>query len=128
MRKILTIVLVSLLLISGSAYAIGSWARYYSINVATATATAVCSKPGYLSTIIIQGDRASTCSYNVYDYATNQTVATTTEFKIIPTMVVTTSEFITVRHLPIIPPAHFYHGLYVTVSSTGEIMLYYEFE
>jgi len=123
MKKILTITLAILLLAAG-VYASG-WTKANVTSVATATGTAVTAKPGYLFEVIIRGDKASTCTFDVYDFATNCEVFTTTEKEMIPTLVITTSEVDWYQPIPFNTPVRFYCGLYHYIASTGEIGVYW---
>ena len=123
MKKILTITM-AILLLAGGVYATG-WTKHSVTSVDTATGTAVTAKPGYLFNVIVRGDKESTCTMNVYDFATNSAFVTTTEIEMIPTIIVTTTEVAWYHTIPLNGPARFYYGLYHTISNTGEIAVYW---
>lgn len=100
--------------------------RYYTMTAVSATATAISNAEGYLSGVVIASDRTTTCTFNVYDFATNNSFSTTTEKKLIPSYVASTTEATGFyKAFPINPPVHYVAGLYATISSTGEMTLYY---
>jgi len=123
MKKIFTITMAILLLAAG-VYASG-WTKHSVTSVAAATSTAVSASPGYLFNVIVRGDKASTCTMNVYDFATNCAFVTTTEIEMVPTIIVTTTEVAWYHTIPLNPPVRFYYGLYHTITSTGEIAVYW---
>lgn len=120
MKKHLAIILSILLLVSSVAYAVEYFARYSDTLTVSANVT---SAGGYLSDVYISTDAATTCTWNLYDSA--GTGATT---EVIPTIVATTTEYLgggRYRHLTFDPPIKFYRGLYASISSTGEMKVYY---
>ena len=123
MKKILTLTLAILLLAAG-VYASG-WCKSNVTSVITATGTAVTASPGYLFEVIVRGDKASTSTFDIYDFATGCEVFTTTEKELIPTLVITTSEVDWYQPIPLNTPVRFYCGIYHYIASTGEIGVYW---
>ena len=118
--KKLTTILILILLFATIAYA--GVSRY---TVATATGS-ITSNEGFLTKVIIRADRASTCTWNLYDFGAVTGGYTTTEKEIIPTIVATTTESTAFYIQMDIPRVPFRDGLYTVISSTGEIAVYYE--
>lgn len=124
MKKTILTIALALVLIAGGVYASG-WCKHSVTSVATATGTAVTAKPGYLFNVIVRGDKASTCTFDVYDFATGCEVFTTTEKELIPTLVITTSEVDWYQPIPFNTPVRFFCGLYHYIASTGEVAVYW---
>jgi hypothetical protein len=123
MKKILTFTLAILLLAAG-VYA-SNWCKHKVTIATSATATAITAQPGYLFNVIAAGDQATTGTINIYDYATNIAAVTTTEIEMIPTVSMTTAEVLWYAQIPLNPPARFYYGLYLVITSTSEVALYW---
>lgn len=119
MKKPTTILLI-LLAIATIAYA---GASRFKIVSATGVIT---SSEGFLTKVIISSDRATTGTWNLYDYGGVSGGFTTTEQELIPTYVVSTSESGGFYHEIDLPRTQFREGLYATISSTGEMAVYYE--
>ncbi len=119
MKKKITATMLILLVIATLAYA---GAARYKVVTATGSITAA---EGFLTKVIIRADRASTTTWDLYDFATNGGY-TTTETEIILTWIATTTEtgaFYVQMDIPRVP---FRDGLYAVISSTGEMAVYYE--
>ena len=120
MKKV-TVIIFLILIMSTLAYA--GYVR--SSGVVTATAS-ITTAEGFLSKVIIRADRASTCTWNLYDFGAVTGGYTTTEKEMIPTIVCTTTEansFYIQMDFPRLP---FRDGLYAVISSTGEMLVAYE--
>ena len=124
MKKKITLILLLILIVATLAYA--RVVRSSGVLAATsATAASITASEGFLHKVIIRSDRTTTCNFNLYDYATNGGY-TTTEIELIPTWTVTTTEtgsFYVQMDIPRVP---FVEGLYYTISSTGEMIVFYE--
>jgi len=93
--------------------------------VLSATAS-ITSPEGFLHKVIIRADRASTCNFNLYDFGYVTGGYTTTEMELIPTWTVTTTESTAFYVQMDIPRVPFRDGLYAVISSTGEMVVFYE--
>jgi hypothetical protein len=96
-----------------------------SSGVLAATAS-ITTAEGFLTKVIIRADRATTCNWNLYDFGAVTGGYTTTEKELIPTWVATTTEATAFYVQMDIPRVPFRDGLYAVISSTGEIVVYYE--
>jgi len=120
MKKKITVTMLILLAIATMAYA-----RSARFEVVTATGS-ITAAEGFLTKVIIRADRASTCTWNLYDFGAVTGGYTTTEKEIIPTWVATTTESTAFYVQMDIPRTPFKDGLYAVISSTGEMAVYYE--
>lgn len=120
-RKLLTIV-IAVLLLAGIAYAGGTlgWVKHTSTQTASASIT---TSSGYFHGILFVTDGSTSNTVNVYDNASGAASGD----KLLPTnTVITTAAANRLTSISFAPPIRFYNGLYVTVSSTIEYMVYYE--
>jgi len=117
MKKKLTPILIAILLIASTVYAVQVASKYSATLTASANVTA---KPGLLDSIIMVSDGASTCTWNIYDSA--GTGATT---ELLPTLIITTAEKPDYVRIPFDPPLEYHKGIYVDISSTGECKVYF---
>jgi hypothetical protein len=124
MKKKITVSMLILLLIATLAYA-GIVRTSGVIAVTSAAAASITAAEGFLLKVIIKADRESTCTFNLYDFATNSGY-TTTEFELFPTVSITTTETGEFDRDYNFPRLQFRDGLYYTITSTGEIAVYYE--
>jgi high-affinity nickel permease len=120
MKKKVTVILLIILIIATLAYA-----RTARFKIVTATGSVTASE-GFLTKVIIRADRASTCTWNLYDFGSVTGGYTTTEKEIILTWVATTAEATAFYVQMDIPRVPFRDGLYAVISSTGEMAVYYE--
>jgi len=120
MKKRITIALLIILAIATIAYA-----RSARFSIVTATGS-VTTAEGFLTKVIIRADRASTCTWDLYDFGAVTGGYTTTEKEIILTWVATTTESTAFYVQMDIPRVPFRDGLYAVISSTGEMAVYYE--
>lgn len=121
MKKKITTIILLILIMSTLAYA--GYVR--SSGVITATAS-ITTAEGFLSKVIIRADRASTCTWNLYDFGAVTGGYTTTEKEMIPTITCTTTESSSFYIQMDFPRLPFRDGLYAVISSTGEMLLAYE--
>lgn len=121
MKKKLTIILSIVLMLAALAYA----GNMRSSGVISATASITASE-GFLTKVIIRSDRATTCTFDLYDYGAVTGGYTTTEKEVIPTWIATTTETNSFYVQMDFPRVQFRDGLYAVISSTGEMLVNYE--
>ena len=120
MKKLLTAILISLILITGAWAAGKQWVKQSSSQTVSA---AVVTGEGLLHYIIFATNGTNSPAVNVYD----NTAASGT--KLIPTDTeITTSATDRIQTIPFDPPVRYYTGLYISVSTTCAYMVYFESE
>ena len=120
MKKKITSVIVVILVISSICYA-----GFIRSEIVTATGS-ITTSGGILHKVMTRADRASTCTWDLYDFGAVTGGYTTTEKELVPTIVATTTEsasFLIDMGCLDIP---FRDGLYAVISSTGEMLVEYE--
>lgn len=123
MKKKLLLISLIALLICGSTWARSKgWVRASSSQ--SASAAVVTTGPGLLHYVFFFTDGSTANTVNIYD---NASAASGT--KLIPTdFPLTSSATDRGQSISFNPPARFFNGVYVNVSSTCEYMVYYEFD
>jgi high-affinity nickel permease len=121
MKKKITAILLIILIFATLAYA----RSMRSSGVLAATASVTTSE-GFLHKVIIRPDRASTSNFNIYDFGAVTGGYTTTEKEVVPTFTCTTTESTAFYIQMDIPRVPFRDGLYAVISSTGEMIIFYE--
>lgn len=124
MKKLLTVILISLFLVSCNSIC---WAAGKASMKQSATQTAsaaITTSGGLFHGIIFVTNGTNQNTVNIYD---NATAASGT--KLIPTdTVIPTSSTNRLTTLSFSPPVRFFNGIYVSVDSTISYMVYWENE
>lgn len=115
MKKVL-ILSVAILLLAASVYSGGLHKYIYCGS----TGVQVTSSGGLLYHVIASNTAAQENTLNVYDFASNETLCTTTEHELIPSLKVTAGTNPDDYYKPVnlYPGVEFHYGLYVVYAST----------
>jgi len=119
MKKQATAIITIILLVASICYA-----GFIRSEISTSTGS-ITTAGGILHKVITRADRASTCTWNLYDYGAVTGGYTTTEQELIPTIVCTTTESASF-YIQMDLNTPFRDGLYAVISSTGEMLVNYE--
>ena len=114
-KTILTITLV-LIFIAGAVYSAGLHKYVYTGS----TGIQVTSSGGTLYHVIVSNTAAQENTLNIYDFASNEPLCGTTEYKVIPTLKITagTNPDDYFKPVNLYPGVEFHYGLYVIFAST----------
>lgn len=116
MKKTILTITLALILIGASLYAGGLHKYIYCGS----TGVHVTSSPGILYHVIVSNTAAQENTLNVYDFASNETLCTTSQYEVIPSLKVTagTNPDDYFKPVNLYPGVEFHYGLYVILAST----------